>query len=340
MQRIRLLLLPFSAIYALILRFRHFLYDIGLFKSKSFDIPTIVVGNLALGGTGKSPVTLYLAEMLSSKYRVAILSRGYGRKTKGFHLLKVGDTADIAGDEPLQFFRRGINNVQVAVCEDRCTGIEELLKLNPPPEVILLDDAMQHRKLKASLYLMLSQAKKPFCNDFLVPAGTLRDIKSRAKTADILLWTKSEHKQDSTIESKAQRYALKAAQYSTKLNYSAPKSLFESEATDFLSVITLTGIADPQPFLNHVASRWRIEKSYDFADHHAFTDQEIESLIADSEKFSIPILCTEKDAMRLLSYNQLKEKRIPVLYIPISLEFIEGKPKFEATILNHIKTFH
>lgn len=316
------------------------MYDIGLFKSKSFDIPTIVVGNLALGGTGKSPVTLHLAEMLSTKYRVAILSRGYGRKTKGFHLLKDTDTAESSGDEPLQFFKRRMHNVQVAVCEDRCAGIEHLLTMNPAPEVIILDDAMQHRKLNGSMYIMLSQAKKPFCDDFLVPAGTLRDIKSRAKVADILLWTKTDVKIDPKIESKSKGYASKAVQFSTGLSYSEPIHLFGTEIPEFQSVITLTGIADPQPFLDHVASHWKIEKSYDFADHHVFSDQEIEALIADSEKFSIPILCTEKDAMRLLNFKQLKEKRIPVLYIPISLEFIEGKSEFESIILNHINTFH
>jgi len=337
MHRFRILLLPFSVIYNLILRCRHFFYDRGLISSNSFEIPTIVVGNLALGGTGKSPVTIYVAEILAKNHQVAILSRGYGRTSKGFRLVTAHDSASDCGDEPLQFKKRNMKNVVVAVCEDRSEGVRQLLSLSPKPEVIILDDAMQHRALKASCYILLSQLNRPFFSDYLIPAGNLRDIKDRAKVADVLLWTKSPEKASNNTVSLARKYAKKAIQFSSMMTYQSAVSLFENAPEDFKSVVAVAGIADPSAFFNHLSSIWKIEKKFEFPDHHVFTDAELKNITDAAQRFSCPILTTEKDAMRLLGSETFKAKRIPVLYIPIAIKLHEGEDEFESFIRQQVK---
>ena len=186
----RKLLLPISLIYSFVLFLRHKLYDWHILKSKSFDIPNICVGNLNLGGTGKTPHIEYLVRLLSEKYRIAVLSRGYGRKTKGYVLANDSHNHYDIGDEPMQYFKK-FNDIKVAVDENRCKGIEKLLKENQPPQIILLDDAYQHRKIKPGLNILLTDYYNLYSNDHLVPAGNLRDIRKAAKRADIIVVSKS-----------------------------------------------------------------------------------------------------------------------------------------------------
>src|SRR5690554_464103 len=173
MKRLRFLLFPFGILYRIITSVRNLFYDNGIFKSFTAPIPTIVVGNLSVGGTGKSPQIEYLIRLLAEKYRVATLSRGYKRKSKGFVLANQTTKVEDLGDEPYQFFSK-FKNIYVAVDADRTNGIQQLLKLNNPPEVILLDDAYQHRKVKASFYILLTTYKDLYCDDFVLPVGNLR----------------------------------------------------------------------------------------------------------------------------------------------------------------------
>ncbi len=192
MANLRILLLPFSWLYGLLIALRHLLYDAGLFKSNgNFEVPVICVGNLNLGGTGKTPFTEYLIRTLSDNYKIGIVSRGYGRKTNGYLLATDQSTASEIGDEPLQIYQKFGNQIELAVCEDRTYGIKHLLTDRQGIQLIILDDAFQHRKVNADLNILLSPYDRPYFEDYLIPAGNLRDIKSAARRADMLVFTKT-----------------------------------------------------------------------------------------------------------------------------------------------------
>ncbi len=186
---LRYLLFPFAILYGIITSIRNILFDKGVLKSYLFDIPIIAVGNLSVGGTGKTPQIEYLIRLLSPKYTVATLSRGYKRKSEGFVLADVNSNAEILGDEPFQMHQK-FPNINVAVDADRKNGIEQLLSLSEKPNVILLDDAFQHRKVKAGFYILLSAFDDLFCNDLLLPTGNLRESRSGAKRANVIIITK------------------------------------------------------------------------------------------------------------------------------------------------------
>ena len=185
MNLLRKLLFPFAILYGIITSLRNYLYDKGILKSYSFDIPVIAVGNLNVGGTGKTPQIEYLIRLLSPNYRVATLSRGYKRKSEGFVLADATSNAEILGDEPFQYFKK-FPNIQVAVDADRRNGIEQLVKQKAMPEIILLDDAFQHRKVKAGFYILLTAYDDLFCNDFMLPTGNLRESSNGAKRANLI----------------------------------------------------------------------------------------------------------------------------------------------------------
>ena len=183
MNLLRKLLFPFAILYGFITSLRNYLYDKGILKSYSFDIPVIAVGNLSVGGTGKTPQIEYLIRLLSPNYKVATLSRGYKRKSEGFILADAASTPEILGDEPYQYFKK-FRDIQVAVDADRKNGIEQLLNQESRPEIILLDDAFQHRKVKAGFYILLTAYEDLFCEDFILPTGNLRESRNEAKRAN------------------------------------------------------------------------------------------------------------------------------------------------------------
>ncbi|CBY17781.1 unnamed protein product [Oikopleura dioica] len=214
MKYIRFLLFPFSTLYYLITSLRNLLFDKQLLKATSFAVPTLVVGNLSVGGTGKTPQIEYLIRLLSGVYKVAVLSRGYKRKTKGFLLVSEASSVEEIGDEPLQFFKK-FKNITVAVDEKRVHGIQELLKQHSP-EIVLLDDAFQHRTLKASIYILLTSYADLFTNDFLLPVGNLRESRHGAKRAETIIVTKC----PADLSKKEQQEIAK------KINPSKNQSLF------------------------------------------------------------------------------------------------------------------
>ncbi|MEY2867889.1 MAG: hypothetical protein RIR01_289, partial [Bacteroidota bacterium] len=189
MNLLRKILFPFAILYGLVTAIRNFLFDKGILKSYAFDLPIIAVGNLSVGGTGKTPQIEYLIRLLSTKYKVATLSRGYKRKSEGFVLADANVNAEILGDEPFQFFQK-FPNIQVAVDANRKNGIEQLLSKNSKPEVILLDDAYQHRKVKAGFYILLTAYGDIYADDFMLPTGNLRESRSGAHRADVVVVTK------------------------------------------------------------------------------------------------------------------------------------------------------
>ena len=338
---VRFLLFPFAIIYGLITSFRNFLYDRGILKSYSFDFPIIAVGNLSVGGTGKTPQIEYLIRLLSSTYKIATLSRGYKRKSEGFVLADATSNAEILGDEPYQMHLK-FPTVQVAVDANRKNGIEKLLELNTKPEVILLDDAFQHRKVKAGFYILLTAYNDLFCDDFILPTGNLRESKSGAKRANMIIVTKcprdiSDITMDK-IKEKLMGFLLRRndnvepiyfshIDYDDKVyNDNESKNVVDIEILDKL---LLAGIAKPKPFFDYVKGKNDLQLTY--SDHHHFTENDIKNI--QNKANNRLIITTEKDYVRLKNHNMNS-----LFYLPIKSSFISDSDNFDKTILNYVGT--
>ena len=340
------LLLPISLLYNLVLFIRHKLYDWHVLKSTRFDFPVICVGNLSLGGTGKTPHTEYLTKLLSSEYRLAILSRGYGRKSKGFRLADENCTAADLGDEPMQYFTK-FNNVQVAVDEDRVEGVNKLLNRPTPPQAIILDDAFQHRKIEAGLNILLTDYQHLYCNDFLFPAGTLRDIRQAAYRAEIIVVSKSpKYLPDEDKKSIIERLNITETQrvYFSYLEYEPLLPLNEKakEITVNQSqrVLLFTGIANPKPLEKHLNSCFSEVKNITFGDHHSYTENDLKKIAARFEAMGGNgkiIVTTEKDAARLAKSAYLCHlESVPLFAAPIRVHFQEEE-KFNKDIKDYVR---
>jgi tetraacyldisaccharide 4'-kinase len=344
MKILKFILLPFSLIYGIITFVRNKLYDVSFFKSKSFDFPIISIGNLSLGGTGKTPHTEYLIRLLSPKFKLATLSRGYGRKTKGYLIADAFTNANDIGDEPMQFHQK-FQNIQVAVDENRVHGVKKLLHEEVKPEVVLLDDAFQHRRINPGLKILLTPYNDLYCNDYVVPAGRLREFRFGAKRADIVVVTKCPD-QVSDSEKKKIHKCLKI-QNSQSLFFShivygdvafGWDKVLEIEELIEYNVLLVTGIANPTPLLNHLKSYDINFKHLKFADHHNFTDfdiLEIRSKMANLGSGKKIILTTEKDYVRLLTTKLHKNN---LMYLPISIDFLGNESaNFEKKVFEYVE---
>ena len=342
----RILLFPISFLYHIMLCIRHKIYDWHILKSLRFEYPIIGVGNLNLGGTGKTPTVEYLINMLRENYRVATLSRGYKRKTKGFQLADNQSTHETIGDEPLQYFRK-FPEIQVAVDEDRIEGVEKLIIGKNTPNVILLDDAFQHRRIKAGFNIILTEYQHLYCDDFLFPVGTLRDIKSAAKRADIIVVSKSpkelDEREKQQITNKLHPTEKQKVFFST-LEYAPLKPLNETakqfSVEDVKSVLAFCGIANPKPFVEELKNRYETVDFLHFADHHAYTENDVKTILKRHEDLDGKrkiIVTTEKDAARLTNSPYLCQFETALLYdLPVSVRFLEEE-KFNETILNYVR---
>ena len=313
----RFLLLPFAILYGLGVRLRHFLYDRGWLSSKRYPFPILCVGNLAVGGTGKTPMVEYLVRLLGQE-QVAVLSRGYRRKTKGFFLADDSATAMTLGDEPYQYHRK-FPRATVAVCESRQEGIERLLE-NPHFKYIILDDAFQHRKVQAGTILLLTSYDKLYTQDFLLPVGSLRDIRSRARKAQIIIVTKcpelTQAEQEKIIQQlkplPSQKVYFTTIAYSERVySHEDSQALKDFIATPFTLV---TGIANPTPLVDFLEKQGASFEHLAYSDHHHFSNRELELL-----RQKGCILTTEKDYVRL-------EGALPTLYyLPIETQFLNDQ---------------
>lgn len=329
---------------------RHKLYDWGILKSKSYNIPNICVGNLNLGGTGKTPHIEYLVRLLSDKYNVAVLSRGYGRDTKGYLLANENHTHHDIGDEPLQYLKK-FNNIRIAVDENRCEGMNRLLQEENPPQIILLDDAYQHRKIKPGLNILLTDYYNLYKNDRLVPAGNLRDIKKAADRAKIVVVTKS----PSVITSYYRRdveniLKLKPHQ---KIFYSyieyqefqpLSKTSYNINVKEAKTVLLVSGIANTYSLTDYLKRKYNTISKIEYNDHHNFTEKDIDLIIKKYNNLigkNKIIVTTEKDAMRLINSSLIsKFDDIPVFTIPIKIKFHkENGISFNDEILNYVKNY-
>jgi tetraacyldisaccharide 4'-kinase len=299
----RYILYPFSVLYGSIIGVRNKLFDKNILRSASFNFPLICVGNLALGGTGKTPMAEYLIRLLRQKYKVATLSRGYKRKTKGFAIADDTTTAIEIGDEPMQLHKK-FPGITVAVAEERVVGIPQLLHSKPETQVIILDDAFQHREVRAGLNILLTDYRNLYTRDIILPAGDLRDVKSSSARAHIIVVTKcksnlnEEEKQEIIEELKP----LDSQEvFFTEVEYGVPYHLFTKEEK-FLQpgsvILLICGIANPEPLKNIVATYGSNYETLVFKDHHIFNMDDLNNIKKQFSKIDSPnkmMLTTEKD---------------------------------------------
>lgn len=348
LKSFRILLFPFSLLYGLIVIIRNFLFDQKVFNSATFSMPIISVGNLSVGGTGKSPMVEYLLTLLKDRYKVATVSRGYKRKTKGYALATTSTTALDIGDEPMQFHLK-FPEVSVAVGEERIVAIPQLLHDKPETQVIILDDAFQHRSVTAGLNILLTDYSNLFTRDFFLPTGDLRDQRSSYKRAQIIIVTKCPANLTVEDKNKLQREIkpLKSQKlYFTSIEYDAPYHIITKESraiSERDEVLLVCGIANPRPLKYYLGENAKTYYQQLYSDHHIFTIDDLEEIndrfksIEDKNKI---ILTTEKDAVRLMKF-QLELQALPLYVIPVKHCFLfnEGM-QFDENVLAFISTFN
>ncbi len=329
----------------IILKTRHFLFDTGIFRSKKYNIPIICIGNLSMGGTGKTPHTEYLVRELMPKYRIAVLSRGYGRRSRGFKIVTENDTAKESGDEPLQT-KKKFRDLTVAVCSSRREGIDKLLALphRERPGVILLDDAFQHRWISPSVNILLTDYSSIDKRDILFPLGHLRDLPSQMKRADIVIVTKCPSELNPEEKFRWERkLGLKTSQqllFST-LRYKEPVNLFPEADRRYIYsryAILLTAVANPTLLHYQVLNEYKIVKKINLRDHHNFGTIDICKINHLVKKWpKAVIFTTEKDAQRLVRKRRIsKEVKERIFYIPIEVVMISENNTTLDNVLNSL----
>ena len=336
MKFIRFLLFPFTIIYIIVTSVRNYFFDVGVFKSTKFEKPIIAVGNLSVGGTGKTPQIEYLIKLLKVNYKLGVLSRGYGRKTKGFLLVdKTKSTTDV-GDEPLQFSKKFID-VSVAVDENRVNGIQQLTNT----EVILLDDAFQHRKVTAGFYVLLTKYSELFSNDFVLPTGNLRERRIGVKRADVVVVTKCpttiDKQEKKELKQLIGRYFdgpifFSSIEYVAVLQSNNSIKIETSDLSNY-EVLLITGIANPTPLEKYLSNLNCNFKHVKFPDHHQFSEKEISTLKTEFNALKSDakiMLTTEKDFVRL------SDKIENLYYLEIETSFGNQQQEFDDLITNYV----
>jgi tetraacyldisaccharide 4'-kinase len=315
-----------SLLYAAAVWVRNKCYDWQLFKSVKFRLPVITVGNITVGGTGKTPHTEWVASILEAAALTAVLSRGYKRKTKGFRYVETTDTAQQAGDEPLQMKRKN-PALTVAVDADRVEGIRRLEKDFPQLGAVILDDAFQHRKVHPALSVLLIDYNRPLHTDHYLPYGRLRDNVSQKRRADVVIVTKCPARmqpiEQRVITKNLNLYPYQQL-YFTRFEYGAARAVFETHAFPPKQAVALTGIADPATFIGHLQENYQLVQHLNFPDHHFFTPRDVAKINAVPAAF--PEACfftTEKDAQRFRAvegWSEAVKKRL--FYIPVTVAFL------------------
>lgn len=334
------LLTPLSWIYGAVTGVRNWLFDQKILKEVEYDVPVVCVGNITVGGTGKTPHVEYILEHMAYDYKIAVLSRGYKRKTKGFVLANSHSTPELIGDEPFQMYQKFGRLTHVAVCESRRKGIEELLRLYPELQLIVLDDAFQHRWVKPKVSVLLMDYHRPVYEDKLLPLGRLRESKMAVNRADMVIVTKCPD-EIQPLDFRLKKKDLNLLPYQklffSRFDYGALKPVFPedspykaslSQLTDKDGVLLLTGIANPRYFVRHFKKYPFKAKVDHFPDHHDFTRDDIERII---RKFkNVPgvrkiIVTTEKDAVRLMHNPYFPQSLKPfTFYLPVTVEMVEA----------------
>jgi tetraacyldisaccharide 4'-kinase len=347
---IKILLLPFSLIYGIAVSFRNWMYNKGLIKGVKFDLPVISVGNLSVGGAGKTPHIEYLILLLKDYIQVGTMSRGYKRKTTGFLEVTSMMDADTSGDEPLQF-KRKFPEVAVSVSESRSLGIPRLVGLYPDLQCILLDDAFQHRGVIPGLNILLTDYNHLYTKDFLLPSGRLREWPSAAKRADIIIVTKCPS-DPSLIDRVAVLKELKPLPhqkvYFSYYEYGHPYYIYNGNQrvrlNPELNVLLVSAIAGTDYLTQYLEKHTNVQKSLSFEDHHDFTNHEMGQLKKVYDHMGVEnriILTTEKDAIRMDKHRPfLQQEQLPVFALPLRVKFHgEDGALFDEEIKNHLIGF-
>ena len=347
LKSFRYLLFPLSLIYGGIIWVRNWLFDHNILKAASFNFPLICVGNIAVGGTGKTPMVEYLIRLLQNDFNTATLSRGYKRKTKGFAIADATTTALEIGDEPMQFHNK-FPAVTVAVGEERLVAIPQLLQDKPDTNLIILDDAFQHRSVKAGLNIVLTAYNNLFTRDLMLPAGDLRDVKASMKRAHIIIVTKC--KTDLSAEEKIAllneiQPAAHQSVFFTAVQYSKPYHLFKNEVPvvdTATSILLLCGIANPKPLKDYLTVKMNSYDMLRYPDHHIFNSDDLADIkkhFAKIQSSNKIILTTEKDAVRLVKFEE-DLKDFPVYVLPIEHAFLFNEAEaFNKLVLEFMAAF-
>jgi tetraacyldisaccharide 4'-kinase len=347
---IQILLSPFALLYGIIVYFIHFFYEVGILKSSSFSVPVIGVGNLSIGGAGKTPHVEYLIEILKDYIDIATLSRGYKRKSSGFRIVQMDDSALTVGDEPIQY-RRKYRDIVVAVSESRAYAIPEIIKRFPSIQTILLDDAFQHRTVKPGLNILLTQYALPFTRDYLLPSGRLREWRSGYKRADIIIVTKcppelTTEKRQALIEEINPKIHQRL--FFSYYEYGRPYSFFNTEHRITLDksyhVILLSAIASTDYVLQYLHPLVQSVFEIEYEDHHTFDSYDIEritKIYGELQNENKIILTTEKDAMRLDPFMKtLFDAKVSVFILPVKVVFHDNdKTLFDNSVKNYLMDF-
>ena len=350
---LKFLLYPVSLLYGTIVYFRNRFYDLNIFKSKEFDVSVISIGNITVGGTGKTPHVEYLIDLLKERFRVATLSRGYKRKSKGFVEVTPDSRVSEVGDEPLQI-KKKFADVKVTVCENRVTGVEHLLAADEDklPDVILLDDAFQHRRINPVINILLIDYNRPVKDDALLPVGMLRESASQIRRANIIIFTKCPPNEVTPIKRRIIRNDVRLKPYQdlffTTYDYGKIRNVYSGEelGDDFYmrhsyAILIVTGVAFPKlipKYLKQFSSETEIIR---FPDHHYFTETDIQSIQNKLNAFRNErriIITTEKDAVRFADSSIPDEQfRQSLYYLPVKVKFLDEEGKiFNKKILNYV----
>ena len=339
MKILKLLLYPFAALYNLVTSVRNYLYDIGHKPSFEFDIPVIAVGNLSVGGSGKTPMVEYLIELLKNQYGVATLSRGYKRDTKGYRLAQEDDTAKTIGDEPFQLFRKFGKEIKVVVGEDRVYAIPNILQESPGTKVILLDDALQHRSVKPQLSILVTEYSNPFYKDFVLPFGRLREARRGAHRSDVIVVTKCSYAFSAEVERamtrSIQEYAGLKPVFFSAIQYGEPQSL-GNELPFSKNIVLVSGIAKGHALKEYCSANFNVLKHFDFPDHHRYVENDLLEIenFCKTQSCLYSIVTTEKDMVKLIDPTvRPYTARSPWFYMPIKHVFLQNGLKFDEIVL-------
>jgi tetraacyldisaccharide 4'-kinase len=349
-----LILYPFSILYRLITDIRNLLYDSGILQSEKFRIPVICIGNITVGGTGKTPHTEYIISLLRKEFKVAFLSRGYKRKSKGFRMVTSSSTVLEAGDEPLQISGKFLD-ILVAIDKNRSKGIKTIIKEHPETNVVLLDDGFQHRSVKPGLSIVLTDYNRLITRDHLMPYGRLRENSNNKKRADIIIISKTpEDITEPAVVEITDELKTHAKQklFFTKIlyndllplfeNMASPKSIFSVSGNKGYGVVLITGIAVPDSLFLFLKKQFKEIIHLDFPDHHYFNEKDFEKIrtawnnLISNEKI---LITTEKDAVRLKEFANIEDSLKKAFYtIPVKVSFLnDDNHEFENLILDYVR---
>ena len=334
------ILSPLSLLFSVITRTRNSLYDLGFFKELQLKTPIIGVGNITVGGTGKTPHCEYIAKTLDSEYKLALLSKGYGRNTNNFNYVEISSKAIEVGDEALQTKQNSPNQI-VAVDHSRVNGIQKILKDFPKTNVFILDDAFQHRSIKIGLNILLTDYNNPVYKDFIMPVGKLRESRTGIKRADCIIVTKCpENLSDKEADKIENKLKFDGTVFFSKIKYQDIISINDKTVLKSIkgkSILLITGIFNSNPILDYLQNINVNFRHLKFSDHYKYESKDIKKIIKTYQKSNDFILTTEKDAQKLKEFNELKN--LPVYYLKVTIDFLWNKDKFDKKIKDYVGSY-